>query len=55
MTFKSIIRPLITAFLIIGCIGSIWAEIEIPIWYQGLTTTAMIWLFGSREIEKRRE
>lgn len=55
MTVKSFIRPFITASLIIGVIGCIWAEIPMSDWYKGITTTAMIWLFSSREIEKRRK
>ena len=53
--FKAIIRPLITAFLIIGAIGCVWAEIEPPDWYLGITITAFGWWFISRQIEKRNE
>jgi len=53
--FKAIVRPLITAFLVIGAIGCIWAEITPPDWYLGMTGTAFVWWFGSRELEKRNK
>ena len=39
-------------FLIIGMGVEIATELQVPNWYIGISSTVILWFFGSREFEK---